>query len=637
MNTNPLEDQMPQQSTSSLNEQTTSTQVNASSKESVQQSSISGKNIFKHKYTPLIVGVLVIVIAFAGYVGFRYWQGRELAKNLNTNSGINVIDDLSKDSMGQGVQTPLPPDYYSPPGYEKDFSTPPIQNTNVTWYSEPKEVSDLQIVAGYRDDLNGGVPADELNKIKYYELGTNGSNKIILAQGSPVSPVGASDIILEQTSDGYKLMQLMTSTDIYTKESPVGFILSSKVVASDNKTFYKGIVGPFDFEYQGVKMKSTLYYPIDLFSNYFADVKKATDSKISKLASTPDGDIYQLEQRVNGQDSSPSPFNVRRYLLRSQAGFYVPFVLTYNFFTDDQKPNITWADGKKNTDAYRLDGSLGGCGYPGGYAVPVRDISSAVAPSGKTSTGETIYELIDKNDTILKFFYDAQGGKVWSEAKQDRVTISYEDWLSHHPVIFYKNSVGEYLVFTNDAYGIGAECGKPVIYLYPTQPTKVSVKVGADISVSEPSYGKGWNVLAKPDGSLFTNSGARYDSLFWEGLGHGMYPNITSGFVVPQNEIKTALQNQLSAQGLNQKESQDFMDFWLDKMPKTPYVRLTWFNTQLMDELAPLFVYPKPQTTIRVFLDFQGMQNFVNIPNQTLTAPARQGFTLVEWGGLLKK
>ena len=88
---------------------------------------------------------------------------------------------------------------------------------------------------------------------------------------------------------------------------------------------------------------------------------------------------------------------------------------------------------------------------------------------------------------------------------------------------------------------------------------------------------------------------------------------------------------------MSAKESADFLDFWSDKLPKTPYVRLTWFTTKQMDELAPLFVSPRPDSVIRIFLDFQGYQTKISLPAQKLSAIPRTGFTVIEWGGLLRK
>jgi hypothetical protein len=48
-----------------------------------------------------------------------------------------------------------------------------------------------------------------------------------------------------------------------------------------------------------------------------------------------------------------------------------------------------------------------------------------------------------------------------------------------------------------------------------------------------------------------------------------------------------------------------------------------------------LFVSPKPDTSIRIFLEFAGLNKPVDLISQKLDAPKRLGFTLIEWGGLL--
>lgn len=76
------------------------------------------------------------------------------------------------------------------------------------------------------------------------------------------------------------------------------------------------------------------------------------------------------------------------------------------------------------------------------------------------------------------------------------------------------------------------------------------------------------------------------------------------------------------------------MDYWTDKIPEAPYVRLTWFTNEELNRLAPLKITPKPDTLIRVFLDMSGLEQPISLPTQSLTSVPRRGFTVVEWGGL---
>ncbi|MBQ3103312.1 MAG: hypothetical protein IJC58_03400 [Oscillospiraceae bacterium] len=67
-------------------------------------------------------------------------------------------------------------------------------------------------------------------------------------------------------------------------------------------------------------------------------------------------------------------------------------------------------------------------------------------------------------------------------------------------------------------------------------------------------------------------------------------------------------------------------------MEENPY-NLIAFQSERYTEGAVLTVDPAPDTTIRVFMVWKGLDAPVEIAPQELTAPERVGFTLVEWGG----
>ncbi|MBQ7345702.1 MAG: hypothetical protein IJW45_06545 [Oscillospiraceae bacterium] len=57
------------------------------------------------------------------------------------------------------------------------------------------------------------------------------------------------------------------------------------------------------------------------------------------------------------------------------------------------------------------------------------------------------------------------------------------------------------------------------------------------------------------------------------------------------------------------------------------------FQGDAYTDHAELTVEPAPDTWIRVFMAWQASDVYVDLPEQTLTAPERTGFTVVEWGG----
>ncbi len=628
---------------------------------SMQPSSSQGQNMPpvepRKMWTPQLIAIVVggtIVIGAAIYGAVWYSQ-----KNQTPS---NPIDTSNNYPINQGTaHPPKEGSYFVPPAppTSNGYSAP-VPNTAVQWNGEPKKIADAKLVLGYQDNYNSGLPNQDNTSYAYYLMGAHGSNAIILAIAPAVDIGGPALLWFEKKSDGkYIFMSKMSSYGVYGDNSTAGYLLSPIILSADTTTYYNGIVGPANLTWKGLSLEQPYLYPSDLFTNYVESYKATTGTAtenitLKKVDSLPDGDLYLFQQPYypsgTNQPDTTQKFYVRRYILKLKSGLYTAYNSRYAFFSDNLVPNITWLDGTKNQDSYRPEASLGGCGNPGAYVVSATDVSGMVKVSGTTGDGQSIYEFTDKNNPTEKFFYDLIDGKIYDYNNNSYTAIPYQEWASHHPVVFYKNALGEYAIFTDNKYGIAAECGKPVIYLYPTKPTNVKVQVGADITKSEPEYNNGWptrsasgavntgwQVYAEPNGTLTTADGNVYESLFWEGTGYGMYPSITEGFVVPQAQIKIALVSELKDLGLNEKESADFLEFWLSKMPTTPYVRLTWFTVKQLDQLAPLIVLPKPDTIIRIFLDFQGLEKKISLPEQHLSTLPRSGFTVVEWGGLLRK
>jgi hypothetical protein len=47
----------------------------------------------------------------------------------------------------------------------------------------------------------------------------------------------------------------------------------------------------------------------------------------------------------------------------------------------------------------------------------------------------------------------------------------------------------------------------------------------------------------------------------------------------------------------------------------------------------PLDISPKPDSVIRITMDFKSLDNYIKVKEQELKTPERIGFTVVEWGG----
>jgi len=174
---------------------------------------------------------------------------------------------------------------------------------------------------------------------------------------------------------------------------------------------------------------------------------------------------------------------------------------------------------------------------------------------------------------------------------------------------------------------------KPVIYLYPEEETAVSVKLDYDgeLTCTYPAYEDGWHVTAQPDGTLTDENGQTYNYLYWEGLSYAPY-DFSRGFCVAGEDTAAFLEEALADLGLTRREANEFIVYWLPLMEANPY-NLISFQSEAYTDRAALMVDPAPDTEIRVFMAWQGLEEAIGIEPQQLTAPERQGFTLVEWGG----
>ena len=174
---------------------------------------------------------------------------------------------------------------------------------------------------------------------------------------------------------------------------------------------------------------------------------------------------------------------------------------------------------------------------------------------------------------------------------------------------------------------------KPVIYLYPEEEMEVSVRLTLDgkLTCTYPAYEDGWTVTAQPDGTLTDAEGQSYNYLYWEGETY-VQPDLSKGFCVKGEDTAAFLENALDQLGLNRREANEFIVYWLPLMEQNPY-NIISFQTDVYTDTAQLEINPSPDTLIRVFMAWQASDTVAQLPEQELTAPERTGFTVVEWGG----
>lgn len=545
----------------------------------------------------LLVVLCVVIILLGGYIAYGAYGS---AKKTN-----------SVQSSATATGTPTTSVVSS--------KTDRIVDEGVTWI-DPVELPDLGLFIK-------NSKSEEMNEYlgtSYYKVGYISSGKDIILAKVKIGSMG----------DFYRYERFLKSGESYSRigknseDIEEGMPFDGSGYSEDSTTVFKSIL-PDESIITG-KTK------LALEAGATRSVSIADDTgNDTKIGSTKWGDLFYRVVADGIKDSNGNTSDqvvAARYYIKLNDSTKVVFSPTGTFVRDDNTFDLEFTTTTQKADSYKFEKlRTGGCGLGLG-SFPVLTDDTEI--SGKKLLGKNgvanVYYVDDVNSDTVKFGYEMY------KMGRDESVKSIQEFADSYGVVFWKDAYGSTIVYMNSDWAPQTECGKPVVYLYPEKEMQVSVEVGAKITKSEPDYGYGWTVTAYPNGRL-SNSSGTYPYLFWEGLGFGNYPAINSGTVVKRTDVQMTIETQLSQIGLTSKEISDFEEFWLPKMPNKPYIRLTWLQNEEMNELAPLRISPAPKSLIRAFLDFQGYDNKIDLPAQKLISYKRDGFTAVEWGGLLVK
>ncbi len=238
-------------------------------------------------------------------------------------------------------------------------------------------------------------------------------------------------------------------------------------------------------------------------------------------------------------------------------------------------------------------------------------------------------------ETVNVVFEEGLTSAIGDDEYELGITIDYIEKTS--PLTVYASKVTQYIeVDTNYPPGVD----KPVIYLYPEEDTECSVKVtmkNGELTCTYPEHGKdGWqNFTARPDGTLVFPDGKEYYCLYWEAVSPIEF-DFTKGFCVSGSDTAEFFDKILPQTGLNAREANEFIIYWLPILQKNPY-NLISFQTDAYTSTAELEITPTPDSLLRVYMAAKALDAPVEIEAQTFEGFVRNGFTVVEWGGSIVK
>lgn len=179
------------------------------------------------------------------------------------------------------------------------------------------------------------------------------------------------------------------------------------------------------------------------------------------------------------------------------------------------------------------------------------------------------------------------------------------------------------------------KAAKPIIYIYPTEEMELSIKLGKPdtLLVSYPNYNDIWNVKAEPDGTLTEiDTNKKLYSLYYENSINRDVCVEKEGFVVEGKKTAEFLDKKLEILGLNYKEKEEFIIYWLPKLEANRYNYIRFMTKDEIEDNMPLEFSVQPDTLIRVNMIFKGLNKPIEVEEQQLEKVERNGFTVVEWG-----
>lgn len=259
--------------------------------------------------------------------------------------------------------------------------------------------------------------------------------------------------------------------------------------------------------------------------------------------------------------------------------------------------------------------------------------------------GEQAMDILDSLRLAEDIIWENMAVEIASRALKNEFEYDRADFdfCTGKWIVQFKDKEAVYTVYvaadgtvreSNSFNPYEAVAEKPVIYLYPERETAVTVKLdfNGTLITTYPAYKDGWSVVAQPDGTLIDpETGREYYCLFWEGVTETQY-DMTKGFVVAGGDTETFLETALAEMGLTDKETNEFIIYWLPQMEGNAY-NLISFQQQVYTDSAVLSIEPAPDSILRVFMAWKPIDGPIEIEPQEFVSFEREGFALIEWGG----
>ena len=561
----------------------------------------------------LIIGIivfLVLVLVFSGF--FVYKMGR------------NNKDDIKNNQ--EEVEEILP---YTLEVYKQGFSYCLEQSqycTEVALKINTK-TEDTKVL-GFDKKFNFILFKDG-EEVKVYNKKTNKSELIAIDFNN-------KEYNLYPSEDKSKITGIIYKTN----DDKIGFFNVDK-----KQKLYEG---KYDVE------EYNFYQLNDKYINY-----TDKNNHVHLLSTTEEEEKFTYENSENAGMTGFSSFGINNYIfaLESCAGDCIITKLFSNDFKEIYsktlfEEKVSFIDNKLY---FSEDNNVKTINYSGNIETfkSYKDIKGIVdkyivfVDSGKLKMENIITgKLIDVCDWDSKYFYDTYTSGYYDRIKLDLmnetnkeegmyIVINYpsKDANGNYGIEYCYKENGEVI-----EYYITQEVGgraKPVLYLYPTKTIDVKVEFQHPeyLTTTYPKYIDSWEVVAHSNGDLYDKNNNYYYALYWDEIRYNEV-DFHEGFYVEKENAINFLEEKLSILGLNNKERNEFIMYWLPILESNGK-SLVYFEQTKERELGnKLNITPKPDSMLRISIHIKKVKDKINIKEQKLEEFKRNGFTVVEWGGM---
>ena len=508
---------------------------------------------------------------------------------------------------------------------------------NQSYYSFNKENTGEELVGTYEcynndcvaydyDDINNAVLVHDGNYF-LYDLGTG--NKQDLDLGNTVY----NNIRL--IKDDNKIYGLSITND------------------SDKYAFYSIKSNKFltNFEYSSMYSLNSL-----LNKNYFIGEKFNNGSTTTYIMSIIDGSIVKT---IPGSSSftecivnnvvyyysylGSGELDYRQYIYNSNFDKIINGQDIYSAVVNKDNTISVLTNNNKNYYIYDLNGNLLRTSEEFKKVVIIlQDYVVVVTKNNHlnvlTKDGQllkTLAEITDNNTvhSMLSGWYNENGKNgIYVVVEDNNIPYGTKGSGLEYYYIPQTNETG---VIKKD--GVGGYA-KPVLYLYPTKKTEVTVSFEKPslLTTTYPKYVDNWKVTAYKNGDLYDTKGNYYYGLYWEESGSTEIDFKTGFYVTKENSIEF-LEEKLTKIGLNARERNEFIMYWLPILEKNNQSLVYFELTNERQKYNKIKITPKPDSLLRVAIHVKKVKHPTEIKEQKLSTFKRSGFTAVEWGGVIHK